>query len=316
MRLVTIALAATLFTIGTAAAAQQQTMPQPASHDPSAGLIYPAISSSYVGGTVPDMPLKEGPALVRVLTFARPQLQVKGRLALSPEGLIFVFNSHGSSPVAGSGAHFEITRCGGPDLPASVRTACGSGAGRQALRIPYSQLIELSRARVAPTDLAAATTAYASAAAGILSTVVGVFSRAHAKELYGGITAGTLALGYYFLISRPRAGDHYIALFICPPNMKSCSPDEAGVSNSPSSGMATMPGKAAGPSACSASASSAAPAASAASAGSSAADELFKKGDLMMFKIPNSHDYYNISMILSAKTGKTFVPETAETAGK
>lgn len=45
-------------------------------------------------------------------------------------------------------------------------------------------------------------------------------------------------------------------------------------------------------------------------------DDLFKKGDLVMFRIPNHHDYYNISMIMSAGTGLTFVPETAEKSGK
>ena len=45
-------------------------------------------------------------------------------------------------------------------------------------------------------------------------------------------------------------------------------------------------------------------------------DDLFKKGDLMMFRIPNHHDYFNISMILSGGTGLTFVSETAEKTGK
>lgn len=45
-------------------------------------------------------------------------------------------------------------------------------------------------------------------------------------------------------------------------------------------------------------------------------DELFKKGDLVMFRIPNHHDYYNISMTLSGGTGLTFVSETAEKTGK
>ena len=45
-------------------------------------------------------------------------------------------------------------------------------------------------------------------------------------------------------------------------------------------------------------------------------DELFKKGDLLIFRIPNFHDYYNISMTLTAGTGLTFVPETAEKTGK
>jgi hypothetical protein len=45
-------------------------------------------------------------------------------------------------------------------------------------------------------------------------------------------------------------------------------------------------------------------------------DELFKKGDLLMFRIPNHHDYYNIAMTLSGGTGLTFVSETAEKSGK
>jgi hypothetical protein len=45
-------------------------------------------------------------------------------------------------------------------------------------------------------------------------------------------------------------------------------------------------------------------------------DELFKKGDLLIFRIPNYHDYYNISLTLSGGTGLTFVSETAEKASK
>ena len=45
-------------------------------------------------------------------------------------------------------------------------------------------------------------------------------------------------------------------------------------------------------------------------------DELFKKGDLVILRIPNKHDYYNISMILTSGTGLTFVNETTEKAGK
>ncbi len=48
----------------------------------------------------------------------------------------------------------------------------------------------------------------------------------------------------------------------------------------------------------------------------SKSDELFKKGDLLMFRIPNHHDYYNISMTLSGETGLTFVSETAEKTAK
>jgi hypothetical protein len=48
----------------------------------------------------------------------------------------------------------------------------------------------------------------------------------------------------------------------------------------------------------------------------SKSDELFKKGDLLMFRIPNAHDYYNISMTLSGETGLTFVSETAEKPAK
>ncbi len=46
------------------------------------------------------------------------------------------------------------------------------------------------------------------------------------------------------------------------------------------------------------------------------ADDLFKRGDLVIFRIPNFHDYYNISMILSGGTGLTFVNETTDKAGK
>lgn len=293
MRLLAILFATALFTISTFASAQNHaTQNSSASNDARAGFIYPAIGAAYVGGTIADMPLKAGNPLMRWLSFSKRQFRVNGQLALGPDGLIFAFN--GNPPLHNPGEHFELWSCDSHQLPGDVRTACIKTAAKQALRIPYDQLIELSRAKAATSDIASATTVYASTAVGILSTVVGAFSKSHEKELYGGITAGTLALGYYFLVSRPRSGDNYIAVFICPQNNGSCTPGEIGGSNPPSTETDSTPKTTV----------------------KTGSDELFKQGDLMMFKIPNSHDYYNISMILSAKTGKTFVSETAEKGGK
>lgn len=44
-------------------------------------------------------------------------------------------------------------------------------------------------------------------------------------------------------------------------------------------------------------------------------DHLFPKADLLMFQVKNYHDYYNVSMILSARTGFEFTDETV-VAGK
>jgi hypothetical protein len=41
-------------------------------------------------------------------------------------------------------------------------------------------------------------------------------------------------------------------------------------------------------------------------------DELFCKCDVAVFQIIDPHDYWNISMFLNAKTGKTFVSQAAE----
>jgi hypothetical protein len=295
MRLLTTFLVTTLFAISTTAAAQETAKTQEISspNDEHVGLFYPVIDASYVGGTVPDMPLKESNSFMRWISFSKRQFRVRGRLVLGPDGFFFAFNPQGASPVASSSAQFQLLSCSAPALPAEAVKACHKDPARKVLKVPYQQLIELSRARASSGDLLTATTVYASTAVGVLSTVVGAFSRTHAKELYGGITAGTLALGYYFLVSRPRSGDNYIALFVCAHDEEPCSLNEASRSNPAS--VESEPSK---------------------TTVKNGADELFKKGDVLMFKIPNSHDYYNISMILSARTGKTFVSETSEKGGK
>jgi hypothetical protein len=45
-------------------------------------------------------------------------------------------------------------------------------------------------------------------------------------------------------------------------------------------------------------------------------EQLFPKGDVIMFRIPNQHDYWNISMMLNGMTGQTFVSEAAVKAAK
>lgn len=40
--------------------------------------------------------------------------------------------------------------------------------------------------------------------------------------------------------------------------------------------------------------------------------ESAKGSDVAIFRLPNSHDYWNVSMILNSRTGKEFVSETAE----
>lgn len=40
------------------------------------------------------------------------------------------------------------------------------------------------------------------------------------------------------------------------------------------------------------------------------------KSNVAVFKIPNSHDYWNISMILNARTHQEFVEEPSVYAGK
>jgi len=149
-------------------------------------------------------------------------------------------------------------------------------SGECLIEFPYAQINGLSRASKLSENQATNRTVYVTAATAILSAVLSTSSKTHTKEMLGGITVFAGVLGYFFVVARPERMENYIAVFVCP------------------------------------SASSVHPCCGT----TGTTDSVFPRGDLVMFRVPNRHDYYNISMILSAETGRTFVPETAEVGAK
>ncbi|HEV2223333.1 MAG TPA: hypothetical protein VGR84_10050 [Candidatus Acidoferrales bacterium] len=160
----------------------------------------------------------------------------------------------------------------------SYTTTCTDqqNAGQCLVEFPYAQINGLSRASKLSENQATNRTVYVTAATAILSAILSTSSKTHTKEMLGGITVFAGVLGYFFVVARPERMENYIAVFVRP-----CASSVHRCSGT---------------------------------AGTS--DSVFPRGDLVMFRVPNHHDYYNISMILSAETGRTFVPETAEAGAK
>ena len=345
-------------------------------------LIYPSIGAAYVGGTIQGMPLTEGNLaswLPRALHIIPRQHRAKGHVALGRNNFVFVYHA-GAGIQSPKGANFSSFSCGQvPTDSTDAYEACqefdnGRPQGWNVVQVSYDKIIVLSRAKVDASDYSSISTAYATAGVGILAGVVGAFSSAHGKELYGGITAGFLALVYWLLIAHPRAGDYYVALFVAanttlpvPTNLTATAGDalvvlswttskdansynvlrsltaggpftqiasgvttttytDTGLTNGATYYYAVQSVYDAGKSANSTPVAAIAAisgycsacekAAEGLAASSSSEKSLFKQGDLIMFRVPNYHDYYNISLILSAKTGLTSVSETAEKTGK
>jgi len=273
------------------------------------GLFYPIVDASYVGGTIFNMPFVIPPWPVRLIEFSPRQYRTDGHIALGSKSVVFIFNlDRKPNPALPAGSLFNLYSCADASPGTDPELACTrlKHSGKKewwVMDIPYSQIKLLSRAKIGTSDLSSLATVYGTAAAGVLSSVVSAIGKAHGKELYGGITAGGLALGYYFLVARPHAHERYIALFLCHEKDRECQRADAEASDTEAKSLScddlckkTMAEKLLDKDA--------------------PGDELFKKGDVVMFKIPNNHDYYNISMILIGKTGQTFVTETTDKGAK
>ncbi|SRR5712691_2299392 len=268
----------------------------------SSDLVYPLVRAWYVGGTIPNMHMKNQPFIpLRWLPFTLSQYRANGKITVGRGALLFVFKS---SKSPSSGSHYQVLPCNSSSLSSEADEACSkynkNRAHSYVVQIPYTGINVLSRAKYSTAEITSITGPYAAAGAAVLTALVGSVHNAHAKELAGGITAGSLVLAYYFAVAKPRLEDNYIAVFVCKEVQQSCE-KQAAASPSPEkqSGPPNTPGTA-----------------SQAPPPKQPPDELFAQGDVIMFRIPNKHDYFNISMILSGETGKTFVSETAEKTAK
>jgi hypothetical protein len=187
-------------------------------------LIYPGTTAFYVGGTVPDMHIHKYSFWSRPwsLTEVR-QFHRKGQIALTSDCLLFAFEAT-SKDSFHLNENFRIRSCSNKinfsdDKP--VDATCADvdkyhPTKSYVIMIPYTKVNLLSRAKSVTSDLAAVSTAYATAAGGILTTIYSSISSVSAKERGVGIAAGGLALYYYFFIAKPHLEDNYIGVFVEP----------------------------------------------------------------------------------------------------
>ncbi len=190
-------------------------------------LIYPASKAWYVGGTVKDMHMSAGlhplGFPLRWLLLQDRQFSRKGKIALTPECLLFVFRKEEKDALKDSfnlNTNFHILNCSNKLKLSEEREnrdrACTLATDEKhtksyVLAIPYAKVNLLSRAKYATSDLNSVSAAYVGTAATILTGV----SDSVDVEVLGGV-AGFLTVYYYFAVARPRMGDNYIGVFVEP----------------------------------------------------------------------------------------------------
>jgi hypothetical protein len=198
-------------------------------------LIYPASKASYVGGILPEMQMREKwwQAVGRSILIWPRQFRRKGQITLSRECLLFAFSAvEGEGLEFDKNANYHVIPCTNKvDLSEKKvnlskkedksdrlckLTKSGDSVGSYIVAIPYAEVNTLARAKYAPADLTGISTAYATAAAAILTAIAGGGLTATTERVLGIVGPG-MALYYYLAILLPRTGDNYIAIFVEPP---------------------------------------------------------------------------------------------------
>ena len=298
-------------------------------------LVYPSVGATYVGGTIGGVHMGRGlPALI-VDPYGARQLHRNGRIALGRKCMLFGFSasdddqlaqaladnteleSSDSTPPGGAkpvyaegqlkGKKISVFDCK-EDLDFS--TISSSGCNRPdpnkrtntwIIAVPYARMAVLARGKYATSDLLSVSTTYAVAAAGVLAALSQGIKNAHTLEISLGAATGAMLLYYKFFVLDPRLHENYMAIFV---ENKYTAPK----SNDADKTSVDLEGEVAGLRTI----NSAKPNLKI----SQPSSDLFVESDVVIFKVSNYHDYYNISLLLNAKTGLTFVSETAEKQAK
>ena len=250
--------------------------------------LYPKIPASFIGGTIAGMPLSRG-ALRHFNLFQADQFRVNGSLAVGSCDLVFTFATRKTqTPAIESDASFQVVACdagAGAGLSSEGARLCSServgsgGKAQYAIQIPYGKINVLARGRKGPGELNNDTATYLTAATAVVTTILATVSNTKDKELAFGATVMIASAAYFFLIRRPSQGENYLAVFV----RKQSDASEL-LSAAPHPGDKPKPSE----------------------------NDFLQKGDVLIFRVGNYHDYLNISMILSGKTGLTFVSQGAE----
>jgi hypothetical protein len=250
--------------------------------------LYPKIPASFVGGTIAGMPLRKGP-LRHFNLFQADQFRVNGAMAIGSCNMVFAFSTRQKRPPAvESDAMFQVVACNqvaGHELSSEGARLCNSepvradGKTHYALQIPYGEINVLARGRKGPGELNSDTATYLTAATAVVTTILATVSNTQDKELAFGATVMVASAAYFFLIRRPSQGENYVAVFV----RKAWDERKKVQAEAQPLEKVKTP-----------------------------ESELLQRGDVLIFRIANPHDYFNISMILSGKTGLTFVSQGAE----
>jgi len=225
---------------------------------------------------------------------------VRGHFYLGIDALRFRFCSedHGGPPdplAEGLTASVDKSLC---------EDRCGTKSCQE-VRIPYEQMKLLARGKVAGMGGTSEDIQVASAGISVAGLIAGIGTGGATQKWLIGATLGAAALGFGFHVySLKRA--NFVSIFFTPTHQAD----------------STLPCR-----------STISPPASAPSAGSVAAGSAGKESkkpaeaqppmpmnlfadangcNVAVFQFFNSHQYWNISMILNARTGKEFVAQSAE----
>jgi hypothetical protein len=253
----------------------------------SSGLLYPPVSADYVGGTIPGMPLHKWRSFpFGTMHLGVYQFRTSGKLALGPRNIYFLFRAGSVSPIEG---RIQVHRCAklpGNATPSAIYLChrfdppSAETPNRKQwylMQVAYKGINGLSRGRKPSGSQASAQGNYITAATAMLTALLGTTTKSNVQLKYAGGMLAAGVLGYYFLVTKPGLSENYLAIF-SGRKVKGCDPTKkADVKNM-----------------------------------QNCAQIAFVPGRLAMFRIPNSHNYFNISMILTAETGLEFVSQTAE----
>jgi hypothetical protein len=223
----------------------------------------------------------------------------KGDIYLGIDALQFRFCAEsqdgGPDPFAeGVAVSMDKTRCGG---------LCGTNLCQE-VRIPYDRMKLLSRGRAVGMGGTSEDIQVASAGLGIAGLIGGISTGGALQKGLIGATIGAAAVGFgIHEYSLKRA--NYMTIFFTPahqtdPTLPCRSTNSPPAATSSADSPATATGKEPKKSADSPPPGPPNPFADA------------KGCDVAIFQIFNSHQYWNISMILNARTGKQFVSQGAE----
>jgi hypothetical protein len=188
------------------------------------------------------------------------------------------------------------------------KSHCEGRCGAQScmeVRIPYSGMRLLARGRVATVGGTSEDLQVGSAALGIVGLVASIATGGNTEKWLIGSTIGVGAVGFGFHVLALRRAN-YMSIFFAPSHPTDPTSPCAGGSSLSAAPAAATPAQ---------------PAATGADARNPAvpppprALNLFADAsgcNVAIFQIFNGHQYWNMSMILNARTGKEFISQNAE----